>query len=289
MCYTIERRGDVRLIAPTALNRLRNCRAYYSTGFGGVSRMPGGCSMNLAMFKKCRNDTFENVRENFRRFAEACGFPLELMSLHREVHEPGVAVVRREDLPEDIFDRSAYGEADVQVTADPSVALFVYAADCCTVMVADPEREVRGTAHCGWRNSVNGTIPALMEAFERLGGRPGHSLAVVGPAISMAHYDLDDEAAERFTSLGFGDCLGGRRENGRLPVDLPRVNARQLTDCGVPAASLSVLPLCTWESRELRLPSYRRDGGLNAMLGGVLFNPAAAASPAGPDPRPGCR
>ena len=44
------------------------------------------------------------------------------------------------------------------------------------------------------------------------------------------------------------------------------------------------------ESQWIGPLSYENSGRVDsAMLGGVLFNPAAAASPAGPDPRPGCR
>ncbi len=270
--FSIIERNGVRLISADCINRYGPYRAYYSTGFGGVSDMPGGCSMNLAMFKRCPNDTFENVKRNFEIFAGACGFPLDRISLHREVHKPGMAVVTAADIPEDIFDRSEYGEADGQVTADPGVALFVYAADCCTIMLADPENGVSGTTHCGWRNSVNGTIPAFAGAFRRCGGSMPGAVAVMGPSICREHYSIDEEAANQFRAGGFGDALGERNAQGRYPVDLPEVNRRLLIREGILPEHIHVMPWCTWEASDLRLPSYRRDKGLNAMLGGVLFH-----------------
>ncbi len=270
--FSVIDRGGVRLISVDCLNRLGPYRAYYSTGFGGVSDMPGGCTMNLSLFKNCKNDSFENVRRNFEIFAGACGFPLERISLHREVHEPGMTVVTAADIPPDIFDRSRYGESDGQVTADPSVALFVYAADCCTVMLADPVHEVSGTTHCGWRNSVNGTIPALIAAFRSCGGNPENTVAVIGPSICRDHYSIDEDAAGLFRAHGFGGALGERNEQGRYPVDLPEVNRRLLIREGIVPEQIHVMPWCTWEAADLRLPSYRRDNGLNAMLGGVLYH-----------------
>ncbi len=270
--FSIVERNGVRLISVDCLNRLGPYRAYYSTGFGGVSDMPGDCTMNLSLFKRCPNDTFENVKRNFEIFAGACGFPLERISLHREVHEPNMSVMTAADLPTDVFDRTQYGESDGQVTADPAVALFVYAADCCTVMLADPVREVSGTTHCGWRNSVNGTIPAFLDTFRRSGGRAEDAVAVIGPSICKDHYNLDEEAADLFRKGGFGDALGERNGQGRYPVDLPEINRRLLVREGLKPEQVYIMPWCTWEATDLRLPSYRRDGGLNAMLGGVIYH-----------------
>ena len=63
--FSIKFSGDVCLISVDCINQATDYRAYYSTGIGGVSNMPGGCSMNLSMFKKCPNDNFENVKEIF--------------------------------------------------------------------------------------------------------------------------------------------------------------------------------------------------------------------------------
>ena len=270
--FSITERNGVKLISVDCINRLGNYRAYYSTGFGGVSSMPVKCSMNLSMFKRCENDTFENVQQNFRIFSEACGFPLEHISLHREVHAPGMCTVTAADIPADIFDRSAYGEADGQVTADPSVALFVYAGDCCTIMLVDPVHEVSGTTHCGWRNSVNGTIPAFIAAFESCGGVVEQSVAVLGPSICRNHYNVSEEAANQFISLGFASELGDRDAQNRYPIDLPEINRKLLMRQGLQASQIHVMPWCTWEAEDLRLPSYRRDHALNGMLGGVLYH-----------------
>ena len=266
----IERKG-VRLISVDCINRLGNYRAFYSTGFGGVSDMPGGCTMNLSMFKNCRNDTFENVRRNFEIFADACGFPLNHLSLNREVHEPHARIMSLSDLPEDIFDRTKYPEADIQVTADPDVALFVYAADCCTIMLVDPLHEVSGTAHCGWRNSLNGTLETLVSTFISCGGSLSGAEAVIGPSICMNHYSLDADAARLFSEAGFGNELGPRNSQDRFPVDLREVNRKILIRQGLDPSRIHIMPWCTWEASDLRLPSYRRDGGLNAMSGGILF------------------
>lgn len=272
--FSIVERNGIKLISVDCINRLGNYHAYYSTGFGGVSDLPGNCSMNLSMFKRMENESFDNVKKNFRLFADACGFPLSCISLHRETHQPIVTVMHRKDIPDDVFDRTQYRESDGQVTADPSVALFVYAADCCTIMLVDPVHEVSGTTHCGWRNSVNGTIPAFVSAFRQCGGSTDAAVAVIGPSICSKHYSIDHEAAEQFIDMGFLPQLSAPNEDGRFPVDLPAVNNIQLQQNGLHPSRIHIMPWCTWEATDLRLPSYRRDGGQNAMFGGVLYHHA---------------
>lgn len=263
--------NGIKLISVDCINRTGKFKAYYSTGIGGASDMPGNFTMNLSMFKRCANDTFEKVMTNFQLFADCCGFPIESISLHREVHENRTVAVSREDLPDDVFDRSAYEEADGQVTSDDRVSLFVYAGDCCTIMMADPQSGVFGTVHCGWKNSVNGTIPEFVRMFREQGGDVGSAIAAIGPSICREHYDLDMKSAEQFYKLGFGPDLEYDIEKNRWKVDLPAINRKLLQTEGVPEDSIYTAPWCTYEGGELCLPSYRRDKGLNGMMGGVIF------------------
>lgn len=269
--FSIVERNGVTLISVDCINRLGKYRAYYSTGWGGVSDMPGGCTMNLSLYKNCVNDTFENAKENFLRFADACGFELDRMSIHPEVHGSDIAVVRREDIPQDVFDRKAYQPYDGQVSTDKEVALVVYAGDCNTILLADPVHEVHAATHCGWRNNLNGTVAHFLERFRACGGDPETSVLAIGPSISRYYYDLDREMVEPFARAGFSDCLEKNERNGRWFIDLKEITRRQLAASGMPADRIFIAPWCTFSSTELRLPSYRRDRGLNANLGGVLF------------------
>lgn len=269
--FSIISCGDVRLISVDCINQATDYRAYYSTGFGGVSDMPGGCSMNLSMFKKCPNDNFENVKENFRIFADACGFDLHSMSLHREVHESHVAVVVKEDLPTDPFDREQYTAADGQVTRDQDIALFVYSGDCSTFLLVDPINRVHAATHCGWRNSLNGTLQNFIFQFMLQGGELKNATIVQGPGISKYYYDVDEQAAAIFFARGYADCLERNETNGRWFIDLAAINEKQLISLGFSKEQIHTAPYCTSSSTDLRLPSYRRDKGSNANMGGVIF------------------
>lgn len=270
--FSIVEQNGVKLIRVDCINRTGKYRAYYSTGYGGISDMPGQCSMNLAMFKACVNDRFDNVKQNFRIFADACGFSLSSMALHREVHGNHIAVVQKSTLPSDVFDRSQYGEADGQITRDPDVALFVYAADCATIMIVDSVHEVSGVVHCGWRNSVNGTIHQFINEYCKLGGSLSNAIVAIGPSISSEYYSVDQETADLFHEKLFSEFLQFSPGLGRWKIDLPSIDKQLLIREGLSDEQIFIAPWCTYKATDIRLPSYRRDHGLNAVLGGVLYH-----------------
>ena len=269
--FSLVEKTGMLLISADCINRHCDYRLFFSTGFGGVSQMPGGCTVNLSMFKRCENDTFENVQENFKRFASACEFRLEDMSLHREVHESNVVRVTRKDLPSDVFDRSQYGAADGQVTTDSSIALFGYAGDCTIIFMVDPVNEVSGMTHCGYKNNLNGTISNYVREFVAAGGNLKNVIAVQGPSVSKYCFDVGKSFAEEFEEMGFGDCLAPGADPERFYIDLPEIVNRQLQHEGLEKEQIHIAPWCTFSSWGLKLPSHRRDKGLNANLGGVLF------------------
>lgn len=269
--FSVVDRNGVKLISVDCINRTGVYQAYYSTGFGGVSDMPYGCTMNLSLFKRCKNDTWENAHQNFWIFAQACGFELSRMSLNCEVHGNHVVHVSKATLPADVFDRDAYNDADGQVTTDRDIALFAYAADCVTIMMVDPIHGVSGTVHAGWRNSINGTIPNFVNAFCEAGGDVAHAIAAIGPAISKHHYKVDESRAAFFFALDLGAYLFKNAGQQSWQIDLPGIDRELLIREGLAGDNVHIAPWCTYEN-ELCLPSYSRDGGLNATLGGILFS-----------------
>ena len=69
-------------------------RHAFTTKSGGVST--GHCeSLNLGFN---RGDTEENVRENYRRLADAVGVDEKRFTLTKQIHETGVSVVTEDEV-----------------------------------------------------------------------------------------------------------------------------------------------------------------------------------------------
>ena len=93
-------------------------------------------------------------------------------------------------------------KADGMVTRVPGLALAVTTADCGPVLFADPHAGVIGAAHAGWRGALTGVLEATIAAMEGSGAARGRIVAVLGPTISQAAYEVGSDLMTRFIDAG---------------------------------------------------------------------------------------
>jgi YfiH family protein len=199
----------------------------------------GGVSTGIYESLNCgpgSSDDPAAVAENRNRVAAALSPSARLISLS-QIHSATVHTLSgREDRP----------EGDAMVTATPGVALGILTADCAPVLLADPQAQVIGAAHAGWKGALGGVLESTLEAMERLGAARGNIRAVIGPCISQQAYEVGWEFRDRFLELG----LKNRRffvpsdKEGHYRFDLPGYAAHRLTAAGVESAA--ALGICTY-------------------------------------------
>ena len=84
-----------------------------------------------------------------------------------------------------------YAGFDGFVTDQPEVPLVLRYADCTPVLIDDPERRVLAVVHSGWRGTVQGAVPAAIEALaHEYGSRPADMVAGIGPSIGPCCYEV---------------------------------------------------------------------------------------------------
>ncbi len=211
----------------------------------------GGASSGVFAGLNCGNgssDQSDVVAINRARVASAlAATPADLCGLH-QVHSARAVRATPGQTPPP--------EADGIVTDTPGVVLAVLTADCQPVLFADPNAGVIGAAHAGWRGALDGVLEATLDAMEALGADRSDIVAVIGPSISQAAYEvgpefLDDFVAEdpdntRFFANGRGD---------RMQFDLPAYGLHRLRTAGVGHAEWT--RHCTYADPD-RFYSYRR-------------------------------
>jgi YfiH family protein len=233
--------GGLELLAWDALT---GADAYVTTRAGGVSAGPYE-SLNLGLAVR---DDPAAVVENRRRVAAAIGADLGDFVFSRQVHGRGVRVVDAKDRGTGAlaYDESV-PEADVLVTADPSVVLAILTADCLPVVLHDPVAGVLGAVHAGWRGTVARACAAGVEEMASLGASPGSIIACLGPAIGANRYQVGDDVAQAARS-----ALGARADavvkpdgTGRWLFDLATANRLVLREAGLADGNIHTTPRVT--------------------------------------------
>ncbi|SFR41434.1 peptidoglycan editing factor PgeF [Litoreibacter janthinus] len=216
----------------------------------GFFTRKGGASSGVFEGLNCgrgSSDQTEAVLTNRARVADAMQVaPDHLISVN-QCHSADVVVV---DAP-----LSGSPKADGMVSATQGVALGILTADCQPVLFADAEAGVIGAAHAGWGGAIGGVLENTVDAMVGLGATRESIVAVIGPCISQAAYEVGPEFFDRF----YDDDTENARffangQGDRMLFDLPAYGLHRLRSAGVQAEWTRH---CTYAD-PARFYSYRR-------------------------------
>ena len=171
------------------------------------------------------------VEENRRRVAEALGGQPDDLAACYQIHSSLTRVATGPWAGE-------RPEGDAVVSATVGVIPAVLTADCAPVLLADAEARVVGAVHAGWKGALNGVVQSAVAEMEALGARPDRIVAVVGPCIGQASYEVGADFMERFENHDPGAVrffIEGGAADKRM-FDLPGFVLWRLEQAGVEQA-----------------------------------------------------
>lgn len=220
----------------------------------GFFTRQGGHSTGLFASLNCglgSGDERALVLGNRARVAEALAVPPQHLLSAYQVHSADVAAVTA-PWPADERPR-----VDAMVTATPGLALGVLTADCGPILFADPQAGVIGAAHAGWKGALGGVTAATLAAMEALGAARRSTIAVIGPTIAQAAYEVGPEFPDAYLAEDPANrAFFAPSPRARHSLfDLPGYLAARLRREG--AGQVINLALCTYAD-EQRFFSYRR-------------------------------
>ena len=206
------------------------------TRHGGVSPEPWG-SLNVG---GTVGDDLERVRHNRILSFQAMGCESESIFDVWQVHSADV-VCARAPRPND----ESYRQADIILTDQPHVTLFMRFADCVPIMVHDPRNGVIGVAHAGWMGTLRDVASATVDALKRqYGSNPADIVACIGPSIGPDHYEIGaDVILQVMQKFGDESELMLKSHNGKIHFNLWETNRLLLERAGVQHIEIS--GICT--------------------------------------------
>ncbi len=231
------------------------------TRHGGESTGPWS-SLNVG---KTVGDDPKTVARNREHSFNAVGREIATLSDSWLVHGNDVLVYDRPRPAE----QKIPPQADIILTDNPAVSLFMRYADCVPVLLVDPMRRALGLAHAGWKGTVLRVAQKAVEAMQaRYGSRPEDLLAAIGPSIGPERYEVGPEVVAQ-VEVAFGPEAAELlpRVGQSVHFDLWQANALTLEEAGVRHIELS--GLCTAEHVE-DWYSHRAENGKTGRFGVLL-------------------
>lgn len=201
-CLTFKRHGG---LSPAPFNSLNAC---YKTG-----------------------DRYENVVENRKRISSYVGVH-NIISAN-QIHGCNLIHVNSETYNYEKI------EADGLFTSIPRTSIFIKQADCQAVTLYDPEAQVIGNIHCGWKGSVLGIIPrAVHEMVKIYGSRPADLWASISPSLGKCCSEF----------RGWEELLPAhfkKFKDKKDHINFKTISIHQLAESGVPIKHIDCSDICT--------------------------------------------
>lgn len=161
-------------------------------------------------------------------------------------------------------------DTDGMITDEAGLLLTTVHADCLPVYFFDARKKAIGLVHAGWRGTAAGIAPkaaALMK--ECYDSNPADMQVYIGPGISRCCFEAGPEVAEEFQQKWPFAQDFFEKKGAKYFIDLKGINKKQLTDKGIPEASINISSRCTCCEADM-FCSYRREGGTYLRMGAGL-------------------
>ena len=175
------------VVTSPLLEGLPGVRHAFFTRQGGVSQ---GIYDSLNVGRGSRDDP-RAVAENRARTAAHFGQPVERLLACYQVHSARAVTV---DAPWG----DARLEADGVATAAPGLVCAALSADCPPILFADADARV--VAPSGMGGALGGVVEATVAQMLALGATRAGLVAVVGPCIAQASYEVGLDLLQTFTA-----------------------------------------------------------------------------------------
>jgi len=227
---------------------------------GGVSPRPWN-SLNVG---GSIGDDITHVRENRIRSFKALGRATESIHDVWQVHSADVVYA---DAPRPLD--TEYQKADIMLTDNPQVTLFMRFADCTPILLYDPVKQVVGAVHSGWLGTVRGATRVAVEAMQdRYGTNPADVLAAIGPAIGPDHYEVGEDVITQVRET-FGEHAQSLIETHGESVHFNLWKANRILLEGAGVKQIETADICTACHTEDWF-SHRAEKGKTGRFGAMI-------------------
>jgi len=208
-------------------------------------------------FSEKKDGPMKNSIQNRKKFFNKLGIDKNLIVRADLVHGNKVALVSKKESGQ-IIERT-----DGLLTKEKNLFLTITTADCLPIFIYDPEKEIIGLIHGGWRSLADNILKeAINKIINNFKSNPAHILIGIGPGISQCHFEIKFEAKKDplqklCDRIIFAQGVVLKRDN-KIFLDLKELAKLQLIELGIKEENIEISSECTFCLKD-KYFSYRRD------------------------------
>lgn len=188
-----------------------------------------------------------NAKEEDRDYVRLCD-KLNLSNAKivrpRQVHGNKVEIAKEDSTG---FE---FSECDGLITDVKEKVLSLVFADCLSLILYDPVKNVIGDIHSGWKGTVKkiGQV-AAKKMISEFGCNPENIICCFGPAIHKCHFQVEEDVKNQFLGafndesiIEVGPIIDGVQKYYIDPIE---ANKKMLIECGLKRDNIIDSGICT--------------------------------------------
>lgn len=169
---------------------------------------------------------------------------------------------------------SDFKDIDGLLTNEKNKVLSAVFADCNSIFLYDPVKDVIGNIHSGWKGTVKkiGEV-AVKKMISEYGCNPSDIICCIGPSIRQCHFEVEDDVKNLFME-SFNDESIIRKDiikDGKQKYYIDAVAAiiSTLKECGLKDKNIIDSGICTVCNSDI-LHSYRIEKNQAGRNGAIM-------------------
>lgn len=212
-----------------------------------------------------KNKSQEDI--NYIKICKSLGLDNKNVIQPIQTHTNNVDIAKEESKSSDFQD------IDGLITSLKNKVLSAVFADCNSLLLYDPVKNVIGNIHSGWRGTVGriGEV-AINKMVDTYGCSPSDIICCIGPSIRQCHFEVEDDVRSLFfdafqdeSIIKIGEMKDGKQ---KYYIDSIKAITGMLIECGLHPDNIIDCGICTLCNKDY-FHSYRDakgDAGRNASI-----------------------
>lgn len=194
-------------------------------------------------------DPKQIVNKNLRKIANKLGFKVASLNSVHQVHGSKILIIKNKTQSV-----SPDSQFDGLITNVPEKFLLIKTADCYPVFLFDPQKNVVGLIHVGWKGASLKIHHSALEIFtQQFGSRLQDIIVGIGPGICSQCYSFETKPSQ----AGQNDWQQHiTKASGLWHVDIKGYLLDQLEQIGIKSEHIEAMNICTFKNHQFF--SHRR-------------------------------
>lgn len=245
----MERNGDCKMGSRKERYEMKNAKYQFELFLKYKTIVHGISSKDFGSMKK-KDGSLDC--ENIESFRKSLGITERAVCM-KQIHSGTVALIENST-------ELRIPDTDGLITSKKHTPLAVITADCLPILFYDPDKEVIGIAHGGYKGLLNHIIEHTVEGFiVNFKSDPKDILVGIGPSIERDCYEVGFDLVEKFQEVfpSFENIF--IEKDQKFSLDLRGIAQQCLVKAGILKEHIEIMDICT--KCDPNFYSYRKGDG----------------------------